>query len=396
MLKTAINNGTPISPEWFRAIQTPSFSRAENEVGHLPLPDGYADLQQWMTFNPSASALDVSGWTRNAIVLPTVWLDSMSYSGITIKDAIMIVAPKWAAAGEATPSCTFAQTDGPTCPILRGNVLLVQFGSDGKISAYFSLPASDVDSIAQFKNIAGKLVTADLVVTTGNKQTADPTSADDIVGGVGGAGGESDSGAWWHFSGRGLFLKFFYTANSSALFKLFRGVAGWVMSGLSSLSTDALTVASSLTIPSGSIGAPAIASSAVTEGKIADGAVSLIKLSVAAKLQWRQCFSFSSSVLTPSGITSAYVACPRTLIEGFSLRIVVRSDTWSTSLQVVSIVIGGQTFTNLTSGWTYSDDCYILDNVPITSPMCVDFIDISINTANFATGQLVMSVQQYI
>lgn len=40
MIKTEINNGTPIPPEWFRAIQTPSFSRAENEVGHLPLPDG--------------------------------------------------------------------------------------------------------------------------------------------------------------------------------------------------------------------------------------------------------------------------------------------------------------------------------------------------------------------
>ena len=145
----------------------------------------------------------------------------------------------------------------------------------------------------------------------------------------------------------------------------------------------------------GAVTEDTIAVGAVTDGKIADGAVSLIKLSAAAKLQWRNCFSFSSSVLTPSGITSAYVACPRTLIEGFSLRIVVRSDTWSSSLQVVSIVIGGQTFTNLTSGWTYSDECYILDNVPITSQMCVDFIDISINTANFATGQLVMTVQQY-
>ena len=349
----------------------------------------------WKTFTLSASALNVNGWGQNAIVLPSVWLDSMSYSGTSIKDAVMIVIPKWSAAGTSVTSCTFAQIEGASCGILRGNVLLVQFRSDGKISASFSLPASATGTLAQFKAFVCDSTTAGLV-TTGSEQTSDPASAEDIVGGVGGSGSESDSGAWWHFSGRGLFLKFFYTANSSALFKLFRGAAGWVMSGLSSLSTDALTVASSLTIPSGSIGAPAIASSAVTEGKIADGAVSLIKLSAAAKLQWRQNFSFSSTVLTPSGITHAYVACPRTLIEGFSLRIVIRSDTWSTSGQVVSIVIGGQTFTNLTSGWRYSDECYILDNVPITSSMCVDFINISINTANFPTGQLVMSVQQYV
>jgi len=150
MLKTAINNGTPISPEWFRAIQTPSFSRAENEVGHLPLPDGYADLQQWKTFNPSASALDVSGWTRNAIVLPTVWLDSIAYSSVTIKNAIMIVAPKWASAGDTVTSCTFAQPEGSTVPILRGNILIVQFGADGKISSYFSLPAASEVAIASF------------------------------------------------------------------------------------------------------------------------------------------------------------------------------------------------------------------------------------------------------
>ncbi|MFA6690037.1 MAG: hypothetical protein WCS18_11225, partial [Sphaerochaetaceae bacterium] len=116
MIKTEITNGAVIPPEWFRAMQTPSYSRAENEVGHLPLPDGYADLQQWKTFNPSASALDVSGWTRNAIVLPTVWLDSIAYSSVAIKNAIMIVAPKWASAGDTVTSCTFAQPEGSPVP----------------------------------------------------------------------------------------------------------------------------------------------------------------------------------------------------------------------------------------------------------------------------------------
>ena len=150
MIKTEITNGAVIPPEWFRAMQTPSYSRAENEVGHLPLPDGYADLQQWKTFNPSASALDVSGWTRNAIVLPTVWLDSIAYSSVAIKNAIMIVAPKWASAGDTVTSCTFAQPEGSTVPILRGNILIVQFGADGKISSYFSLPAASEGAIASF------------------------------------------------------------------------------------------------------------------------------------------------------------------------------------------------------------------------------------------------------
>lgn len=254
---------TQLNAAWFNAVQneiinaitaaglTAAASAAADATG------GYAQLTAairalrdetggtWKTFPLSADALNVNGWTQNAIVLPDVWLDAISYSGTSIKDAIMIVIPKWTAAGAAVTACTFAQTEGSACPILRGNILLVRFGSNGKISAYFSLPASDVDSIAQFKNIAGKLVTADLV-TTGNKQTADPTSAEDIVGGVGGAGGESDSGAWWHFSGRGLFLKFFYTATASALFKLYRGAEGWLMSGLAKISTIAIDISGAL------------------------------------------------------------------------------------------------------------------------------------------------------
>ena len=108
----------------------------------------------WKTFPLSAAALDVDGWTQNAIVLPSVWFDSIAYSSVTIKNAIMIVIPKWSAAGDTVTSCTFAQTEGATCPILRGNILLLQFGADGKISSYFSIPASSVDAIAQLKSLS--------------------------------------------------------------------------------------------------------------------------------------------------------------------------------------------------------------------------------------------------
>jgi len=230
-------------------VQGSEYDRdAAATLSEILASDAVKNTASWKTFTLSAPALDVSGWTRNAIVLPTVWLDSIAYSSVTIKNAIMIVAPKWASAGDTVTSCTFAQPEGSPVPILRGNILIVQFGADGKISSYFSLPASDVDSIAQFKNIAGKLVTADLV-TTGSKQTADPESAEDIVGGVGGSGGTADSGAWWHFSGRGLFLKFFYSTTASVLFKLYRGAEGWLMSGIDKLSVNEIDVAAKITAP---------------------------------------------------------------------------------------------------------------------------------------------------
>ena len=145
----------------------------------------FQDQKEWKTFLLSAAALDTGTWTHNALVLLDAWESSISYSGTSIKNGIMILIPKWSAAPEGTTSCTFAETEGTTCQILRGNFLLIRFGLDGKISSYFSIPASSVDAIAQLKSLsvtnavnaanvtATNAVNADAVNATGNVNAHD-------------------------------------------------------------------------------------------------------------------------------------------------------------------------------------------------------------------------------
>ena len=129
----------------------------------------FQDQKEWKTFLLSAAALDTGTWTHNALVLLDAWESSISYSGTSIKNALMIVIPKWSAAQNDTTSCTFAETEGTTCQILRGNFLLIRFGLDGKISSYFSIPASSVDAIAQLKSLSvTNAVNAANVTATGN------------------------------------------------------------------------------------------------------------------------------------------------------------------------------------------------------------------------------------
>ena len=138
----------------------------------------FQDQKEWKTFLLSAAALDTGTWTHNALVLLDAWESSISYSGTSIKNGIMILIPKWSAAPEGTTSCTFAETEGTTCPILRGNFLLIRFGLDGKISSYFSIPASSVDAIAQLKSLSvtnavnATDVNAANVTATGNVNAA--------------------------------------------------------------------------------------------------------------------------------------------------------------------------------------------------------------------------------
>ena len=146
----------------------------------------FQDQKEWKTFLLSAAALDTGTWTHNALVLLDAWESSISYSGTSIKNGIMILIPKWSAAPEGTTSCTFAETEGTTCPILRGNFLLIRFGLDGKISSYFSIPASSVDAIAQLKSLSvtnvvtAGLVNADNIIATGSVNTTNVTAINTV------------------------------------------------------------------------------------------------------------------------------------------------------------------------------------------------------------------------
>ena len=357
---------------------------ADETSGWSQLLQSIKILSGWKTFTPENGTIDTGTWANNSIVQMQAWANEIINTGSTIKDSVMLILPKWGSTGtKVTTSCTFTHnlTTGEdfSCAIPAGNLLIVSFGADAKVSEYARLPMSADNTSAIFKTLS---VSGSLSFPAGSISEA--MIANDAVTSHKIAAGAVEMGA---------IAVGAVTEDTIAVGAVTEGkiADGAVTEG--KIANDSVT---SHKIAARAVEMGAIAAGAVTEGKIADGAVSLIKLSGGVKLLWRQNFSFSSTVLTPSGITSAYVACPRKLIEGFSLRIVIRSDTWSTTLEVMSIVIGGQTFTNLTSGWIYEDECYILDNVPITSSMCVDFINVSINTANFSTGQLVMSVQQYV
>ena len=367
---------------------------ADETSGWSQLLQSIKILSGWKTFTPENGTIDTGTWANNSIVQMQAWANEIINTGSTIKDSVMLILPKWGSTGtKVTTSCTFTHnlTTGEdfSCAIPAGNLLIVSFGADAKVSEYARLPMSADNTSAIFKTLS---VSGSLSFPAGSISEA--MIANDAVTSHKIAARAVEMGA----IAVGAVTEDTIAAGAVTEGKIADGAVteGKIANDAVTSHKIAARAVEMGAIAVGAVTKDTIAVGAVTEGKIADGAVSLIKLSGDIIVLWRQNFSFSSTVLTPSGITSAYVACPRTLIEGFSLRIVVRSDTWSTSLQVVSIVIGGQTFTNLTSGWTYEDECYILDNVPITSSMCVDFINVSINTANFSTGQLVMSVQQYV
>ena len=141
----------------------------------------FQDQKEWKTFLLSAAALDTGTWTHNALVLLDAWESSISYSGTSIKNGIMILIPKWSAAPEGTTSCTFAETEGTTCQILRGNILLLRFGANGKISSYFSIPASSVDAIAQLKSLSVTNAVNAGIVNADNVNVTNAVNATDVT-----------------------------------------------------------------------------------------------------------------------------------------------------------------------------------------------------------------------
>jgi len=165
---------TELNASWFNTIQrellailtaagvTPSISIDDQLSKVLALKSEIV----WKTFLMSSAAIEVSSWTRNAVVIAGGWYDTMLYTGQTIKNSIMVVCPKWEVAGESVTSCTFTHAEDTSVPIYRGNLLFVVFDSDGLVAKSYSIPSSSDDSISILKSlIATKLNTTDLEVT---------------------------------------------------------------------------------------------------------------------------------------------------------------------------------------------------------------------------------------
>lgn len=71
MNKKTFKTGDIITPEFLNALQNPSFEKGEEEVGKLPLPPGYQDLDQLKTFSVfgAAATVNLEDWTRNTVIL---------------------------------------------------------------------------------------------------------------------------------------------------------------------------------------------------------------------------------------------------------------------------------------------------------------------------------------
>lgn len=121
----------------------------------------------WKTFLLSSANIDVSAWTRNAVVIADGWYDTMLYTGQTIKSSIMVVIPKWEAAGESVTSCTFTHAEDTSIPIYRGNILFVVFGANGLVARSYSLPSSANDSISVLKTLTAELLMGSGLEITG-------------------------------------------------------------------------------------------------------------------------------------------------------------------------------------------------------------------------------------
>ena len=69
MFKTAINSGWRAVTGWFRAMQDLSYSKASNEVGHLPTPDGIGGTWKTFSVTPAPSkTLSFDGWEHNVVL----------------------------------------------------------------------------------------------------------------------------------------------------------------------------------------------------------------------------------------------------------------------------------------------------------------------------------------
>lgn len=71
MQKMQFTTGMPIPPELLNALQNPTFSGTDEDVGHLPLPPDYDKKQQCKTIHVfgESTSVDLEDWPYNAVIL---------------------------------------------------------------------------------------------------------------------------------------------------------------------------------------------------------------------------------------------------------------------------------------------------------------------------------------
>jgi len=139
MIKTAIKNGWRAVTGWFSAMQDLSYSKAANEVGYLPTPNGIGGT--WKTFSvvPAPSkVLSFGGWEHNVllnIICPP--FDTLTISSV-LKSSVLLIYPVWTSVAN---SVTFSvNLSANTYIIPNRHAAIAHFDADGNIIDFTAFP----------------------------------------------------------------------------------------------------------------------------------------------------------------------------------------------------------------------------------------------------------------
>lgn len=153
MQKQQITTGTPIPPEWYNAMQTPTYEGTDEEVGHLPLPPNYGEKQQWKTFmvEGAENTVNLGDWDRNAIVRVgpsftngnTVWPSSLTINCSSALNGVIFVVPDLSE-DDSEMSVTYNFGDfNSTKTVKKGEILVWYVGVSGtyRVPRYIVFPS---------------------------------------------------------------------------------------------------------------------------------------------------------------------------------------------------------------------------------------------------------------
>lgn len=153
MQKQQITTGTPIPPEWYNAMQTPTYEGTDEDVGHLPLPPNYGEKQQWKTFKVEGAenTVNLEDWDRNAIVRVgpsfangnTVWPSTLTINCYSALEGAIFVIPDLSE-DESELSVTYNFGDFHSTKIIKkGEILVWYVGVSGtyRVPRYIVFPS---------------------------------------------------------------------------------------------------------------------------------------------------------------------------------------------------------------------------------------------------------------
>lgn len=185
MDKKVFQSGTAITPEFINELQNLSFSKAANEVGHLPNPDDQFHFQQWKTFFTEYDeendwcSVNYGTWEGNVILRSPYTKHIVNPTGV-LRNAILILITDFA---EDQELISFVKYQSWSADIPKGNIGVFFFDENGMLSSKFPLPCSSSFTNAKFnalkvlssitlpalsiltKYIANGAVTADKIAT---------------------------------------------------------------------------------------------------------------------------------------------------------------------------------------------------------------------------------------